>query len=331
MAPEALEEALQGLSILVVGDLMLDQYFWGEVSRISPEAPVPVFDLKGVSHSLGGAANVAANLAGLGVRAELCGLVGQDREGEIFRELAQKAGLGIQGIIKDGERPTTVKTRIIARAHHLLRIDTERRVPPSPEVREVLKACIEEILPTVQAVILSDYAKGVLAAPGFTSWVIEEARRQGLPVFVDPKGLEWQKYAGATCVTPNRKEFKEILPLLGFLEEDLERGAKRLVERLDLSFMVITLGPEGMFLYHPEEGSWRFPARAREVYDVSGAGDTAIAALTAFYAAGVPLKEAVSLANLCAGVVVGKMGTKPVLWEEVKKILKNGGQSWEKL
>ncbi|QJA07008.1 D-glycero-beta-D-manno-heptose-7-phosphate kinase [Thermosulfurimonas marina] len=304
---------------------MLDQYFWGEVSRISPEAPVPVFDLRDISHSLGGAANVAANLAGLGVRAELCGLVGEDREGEVFLELARRAGLGTRAVVRDGGRPTTVKTRVIAQAQHLLRIDTERRASPTPEIRETLKARLEELLPQVKAVILSDYAKGVLASSGFTSWLIEEARRQGLPVFVDPKGLEWQKYAGATCVTPNRKEFRAILPTMGILEEDLEGGARRLVEKLDLSFMVVTLGPEGMFLYHPEEGSWHFPARAREVYDVSGAGDTAIAALTAFYTAGLPLKEAVSLANLCAGIVVGKMGTRPVFWEELKKALQKGG------
>lgn len=304
---------------------MLDQYFWGEVSRISPEAPVPVFDLREISHSLGGAANVAANLAGLGVKAELCGLVGKDREGEVFLELARRAGIGTRAVLQDGGRPTTVKTRVIARAQHLLRIDTERRNAPSPEIRETLKARIEEILPATQAVILSDYAKGVLGTAGFTSWLIEEARRQGLPVFVDPKGLEWQKYAGATCVTPNRQEFRAILPVMGILEEDLEAGARHLVEKLDLSFMVVTLGPEGMFLYHPEEGAWHFPARAREVYDVSGAGDTAIAALTAFYAAGLPLKEAVSLANLCAGIVVGKMGTRPVFWEEMEKFLEEGG------
>ncbi len=320
-----LRERLSGLSVLVVGDLMLDQYFWGEVRRISPEAPVPVFELQEISHALGGAANVAANLRGLGVKTELCGLVGRDREGEVFRRLAEEAGLGLSALVEDPDRPTTVKTRVIARAQHLLRIDTEKTAPPSTGIKETLKARIEELLPGIQALILSDYAKGVLVSPAFCAWLVEEARRRRIPVFVDPKGLQWEKYTGATCITPNRREFNEILKVLGLPEEDLALGARSLSERYDLTFMVVTLGAEGMFLYHPEEGNWHFPARAKEVYDVSGAGDTAIAALTAFYTAGLPLKEVVAYANLCAGVVVGKMGTKPILWEEFEKALKEGG------
>ncbi len=319
-----LRERLAQLSILVVGDVMLDQYFWGDVHRISPEAPVPVFELREISHSLGGAANVAANLRGLGVQVELCGLIGEDREGEIFSELARRAGLGLSGLVKDASRPTTVKTRVMARSQHLLRIDTERTEIPSPEVKEELKSRLEELLKEVQAVILSDYAKGVFLSEGFCAWLIEEGRRRRKPVFVDPKGVSWRKYQGATCITPNRKEFGEVARVEGLSPEDLAGGCARLVERYSLAFMVVTLGPEGMFLFHPEEGTWHFPARAREVYDVSGAGDTAIAALTAFYAAGLSLKEAVSYANICAGIVVGKMGTKPVYWEEFAKVAKGG-------
>ncbi|MBX6423750.1 bifunctional heptose 7-phosphate kinase/heptose 1-phosphate adenyltransferase [Thermosulfurimonas sp. F29] len=324
MEPAQLKESLSSLTILVVGDVMLDQYFWGEVRRISPEAPVPVFELKEISHALGGAANVAANLCGLGVRVELCGLLGKDREGEVFRRLAGEIGLGISALVEDPERPTTVKTRVIAQAQHLLRIDTEKTVAPGPEVRDLLKERLETLFSKVQAVILSDYAKGMFSSPGFSSWVVEEARRRRLPVFVDPKGLRWEKYTGATCITPNRKEFNEILRVLGLPEGDLVRGTQELVRRYELSFMVVTLGSEGMFLHHPGEGNWHFPARAKEVYDVSGAGDTAIAALTAFYTVGLPLKEVVAYANLCAGIVVGKMGTKPVLWEEFEKALKGG-------
>jgi len=324
MSPQELRERLSGLSVLVVGDVMLDQYFWGEVRRISPEAPVPVFELREISHALGGAANVAANLRGLGVRTELCGLVGRDREGQTFRRLAEEAGIELSALVEDPERPTTVKTRVIAQAQHLLRIDTEKTVAPGPAVRDLLKERLEEIFPRVQAVILSDYAKGVLSSPGFSSWVVEEARRRRLPVFVDPKGLHWEKYTGATCITPNRKEFNEIMRKVGGPEKDLARGTEELIRRYELSFMVVTLGPEGMFLHHPREGRWHFPAQAREVYDVSGAGDTAIAALTAFYAAGLPLKEVVAYANLCAGIVVGKMGTRPIFWEEFEKAMKGG-------
>ena len=175
-----------------------------------------------------------------------------------------------------------------------------------------------------QAVILSDYAKGLFLSEGFCLWLVEEARRRAKPLFVDPKGLNWRKYQGATCITPNRKEFTEIALKEDLPPEDLGQACPRLVSRYGLDFMVVTLGPEGMFLYHPEEGSWHFPAQAKEVYDVSGAGDTAIAALAAFYTAGLPLKEAVAYANLCAGVVVGKMGTKPVLWEEFEAQLEKG-------
>ncbi|WP_297058415.1 D-glycero-beta-D-manno-heptose-7-phosphate kinase [Thermosulfurimonas sp.] len=324
MEPAALRDLLSQTRILVVGDVMLDQYFWGEVRRISPEAPVPVFELGEISHTLGGAANVAANLRGLGAQALLCGLVGADREAEILRELAGKAGIDLSAVIQDPSRPTTVKTRIIARSQHLLRIDNENTSAPSAEIRENLKARLEELLSEVQAVILSDYAKGVLSSPAFCSWVVEEARRRHLPVFVDPKGTRWEKYTGATCITPNRSEFHALAQVLGLGDKSLEEGAREIVQRFETSFTVITLGAEGMFLYHPAEGSWHFPARAREVYDVSGAGDTAVAALTAFYTVGLPLKEAVAYANLCAGIVVGKMGTRPVFWEEFEKALKGG-------
>jgi len=322
MEPSELKNRISELSVLVVGDVMLDQYFWGDVNRISPEAPVPVFQLREISHALGGAANVAANLKGLGCATELCGFIGEDREGEIFLELARRNGLGISGLTRDPSRPTTVKTRVIARSQHLLRIDTEKTEAPNAEIKETLKTRLEGLLDQVQAIILSDYAKGVFLFEGFCVWLIEEARRRKKPVFVDPKGLNWHKYYGATCITPNHKEFAEIARQEGLSPEDLSGSCERLVEKYGLSFMVVTLGAEGMYLYHPEEGAWHFPARAREVYDVSGAGDTAIAALTAFYTAGLPLKEAVSYANLCAGIVVGKMGTKPILWEEFERALR---------
>ena len=322
MEPSELRDEISRLSVLVVGDVMLDQYFWGDVNRISPEAPVPVFRLREISHTLGGAANVAANLRGLGGAVELCGLIGEDRESEILLEIARRNGLGTSGLVRDPSRPTTVKTRVIARSQHLLRIDHEEVKAPEPEIKERLKSALEDLLDRSQAVILSDYAKGVFLHEGFCAWLIEEARRRKKPVFVDPKGLNWQKYHGATCITPNRKEFEEITRREGLSAESLSAGCKKLVEEFGLKFVVVTLGAEGMYLYHPEEGGWHFPARAREVYDVSGAGDTAIAALTLFYLTGLPLKEAVSYANLCAGIVVGKMGTKPVLWEEFEKALR---------
>ncbi len=324
-----LKKRVEGVSVLVVGDVMLDQYFWGSVSRISPEAPVPVFELKDVSYSLGGAANVAANVKGLGAEAILCGLLGDDKEADVFLKLAESSGIDTSFLVKDGSRPTTVKTRIIAKSQHLLRIDIEEKKPPEGDTKERLKANIERALERCNCVIISDYAKGVFLAEGLCLWLIEEARRRGKFVFVDPKGLEWKKYQGATCITPNKKEFDEVILVERLENKEMGEACEKLVRRFGLSFMVVTLGPEGMFLYHPEEGTWHFPARAREVYDVSGAGDTAIASLATFFSAGVPVKDSVFFANACAGVVVGKMGTKPIYWEEFASSLKefDGGKS----
>lgn len=319
--PSSLKETLSSQKILVVGDIILDRYFWGTVERISPEAPVPVFDLKEITYSLGGSANVAANLRGLLVETFLMGVVGSDEKGEILIKLAKDKKIDTKGILKDPERPTTIKTRIIAQAQHLLRIDREERRPLSSNLRKTFQEIYESLLPEVKGVILSDYAKGMFLHDGFCSWLIQEARRQNRFVMVDPKSSDWKKYEGATTITPNLKEFKEVLRRENLKEEDFDKASEYLIEKYQLDFLVVTLGKEGIYLYKPGDGGLRFPSQAREVYDVSGAGDTVIASLSAFYCCGLPLEEAVSLANICAGIVVGKVGTQPVSFEELETFL----------
>jgi D-beta-D-heptose 7-phosphate kinase/D-beta-D-heptose 1-phosphate adenosyltransferase len=317
---EELEKKLQNVKLLVVGDCILDRYFFGEVNRISPEAPVPVFNLKKITYSLGGASNVSANLRGLGTEVELMGVVGKDDKGKILKKLAENLGIGTKGILETEDRPTIVKTRIIAQSQHLLRIDWEENKPLPEKVKQEFQKIYSEILKEVQGVILSDYAKGVFLSEAFCAWMIGEAKKEGKFVFVDPKSPDWKKYEGATCITPNLKEFKETLFKEGIIfDKNMEKYAKYLVEKYRLGFLVVTLGKDGIFFYHPEEGSGILPAQAKEVYDVSGAGDTVISAMSSFYAIGLPLKEILELANVSAGIVVGKVGTKPVYFKEIKE------------
>ena len=317
-----IEEKLRNTKLLVIGDCILDRYFVGEVSRISPEAPVPIFDLKETYFSLGGAANVAANLRGLNVQVELMGVVGKDEHGKILKNLAKKQEIGIKGILESASRPTTIKTRIIAQSQQLLRIDKEERKPINRNLKKKFQEIYEEILDKVDGVILSDYAKGMFLSESFCAWIIGEARRKGKFLMVDPKSVEWKKYEGATSITPNLKEFRQTAFKENLSQENLKESAEVLVKKYNLDFLVVTLGKDGIFLYHPEEGAFHLPAQAKEVYDVSGAGDTVVASLSAFYAVGLSLKETLELANIAAGIVVGKVGTKPVYWEEIKSFLK---------
>ncbi len=327
---EKIEKKLKEIKLLVVGDCILDRYFVGEVNRISPEAPVPVFDLKETYFSLGGAANVASNLRGLKVKVELMGVVGKDEHGKVLKELAKKEGIGVKGILEDNSRPTTIKTRVIAQSQQLLRIDREERKAINKTLKEKFQEIYEELLSEVDGVILSDYAKGMFLSESFCAWIIGEARRKGKFLMVDPKSANWKKYEGATSITPNLKEFKETALKENLPLDDLKESASILVERYNLDFIVVTLGKDGIFYYHPEEGAFHSPSQAKEVYDVSGAGDTVIASLGAFHAVGLPLKQTVELANIAAGIVVGKVGTKPIYWEEIKAFIKEnsaeGGQ-----
>ncbi len=300
---------LQKRRILVVGDVMLDRYWFGEVERISPEAPVPVVKVASTENRLGGAANVARNIASLGERAGLLSVVGDDEAGRQFHELLRESRI-TPHLHLDKSLPTTIKLRVVARQQQMVRIDFES----SPKA-EVLAAHLDEfvgLVPAYDSVILSDYGKG-----GLTHIVrmIEIARAAGKPILVDPKGDDYARYAGATIITPNRAELREVVGRWKD-EADLERRAQKLRADLSLQALLLTRSEEGMTLF-TDEGAWTVPAQAREVYDVSGAGDTVIAVLGAMLAAGKPLKEAVALANKAGGIVVGKLGTATVSYDEL--------------
>jgi rfaE bifunctional protein kinase chain/domain len=289
--------------VLVVGDVMLDRYWIGDVSRISPEAPVPVVRVSGEERRLGGAANVAWNCAALGARTRLLSVVGADEEGTVLESLLSKEGIEPR-LHRDRSIQTTQKLRVIARQQRqqLLRVDFE--VSPSREVLASKLAEFKASLKGCDVVILSDYGKGGLT---HVAKMIAMARRAGKRVLVDPKGDDYSRYAGATIVTPNQKELREVVGTWKD-ERDLERRAQALRKRLRLQALLLTRGESGMTLF--QDGTrMNFKTRAREVYDVSGAGDTVIAALGVMLAAGALLTEAVRTANRAAGIVVGKFGT----------------------
>jgi D-beta-D-heptose 7-phosphate kinase/D-beta-D-heptose 1-phosphate adenosyltransferase len=310
--------ALPGRRVLIVGDLMLDEYIWGDVRRISPEAPVPVVHRRGQTYRPGGAGNVAANVAALGGVPVLVGIVGQDIMAETLRTALADVGVnGAEDLIAVADRPTTVKSRIMGHHQQMLRLDTEVTEPVSPAVAgQVLARCRHHIA-EADVCLLSDYAKGLLT-PALCQELIGLAQRRGIPVVVDPKGRDYRKYAGATVITPNTAE--ALLAAGLHLEDGFELADVVQVLRLQIgpSHLLITRGAEGMTLYPAEEADGiHIPAAARAVYDVTGAGDTVAATVALALAAGASLPAAARLAATAAGIVVGKLGTATVSWQEL--------------
>jgi rfaE bifunctional protein kinase chain/domain len=291
-------------SVLVAGDVMLDRYWFGAVERISPEAPVPVVKVARSEERPGGAANVARNIAALGAKATLLSVTGDDEAGRMLEKLVAAEGVAT-AFHRDPAIDTTVKLRVIGRQQQLLRIDFEKA--PSHEVLSGTLQQFGKLAAAHQVVVLSDYGKGGLA---HIASMIDGARTAGQPVLVDPKGDDWDRYRGATIVTPNRAEFREAVGRCRD-EDDMTARARALRRRLDLTALLVTRSEEGMSLY-TDAGAMTIPAVAREVYDVSGAGDTVIATLGALLAAGAGLPDAVAIANEAAGIVVGKLGTATV-------------------
>jgi D-beta-D-heptose 7-phosphate kinase/D-beta-D-heptose 1-phosphate adenosyltransferase len=301
---------------LVIGDLMLDRYLWGTVERISPEAPVPVVLLQKETECAGGAANVAANLAGLGVETRLIGQIGADENGTRLKQAVHKLGIATQGLLHSESHPTITKTRIIGSHQQMMRLDRENRSPyPDKDMQALLRAMRQHLADRPAVVVLSDYAKGVLT-PDFCQAVIAEARHLGIPVLVDPKGRDYGKYHGATALTPNKRETAEACHADVHDTGALLDAAGGLRSRLALSFIAVTRSEEGISLIEAD-GITHLPAVAKQVFDVSGAGDTVIATLAAGMAAGLSHAEALHLANLAAGIVVGKLGTVPIRQEEL--------------
>ncbi len=295
--------------VLVVGDAMLDRYWFGAVERISPEAPVPVVRVSREEERLGGAANVALNVKVLGTPTTLLTVVGQDAAGTRLRELLEHQGVDAR-LGTDPEFQTVVKLRVIGRSQQLLRIDFENQ--PQHELLQQMLADYEQLLPEHDLVLLSDYGKGGLA---HVSHMIELARAAAKPVLVDPKGSDFSRYAGATAITPNRSELAAVIGAWQG-EADLERRATVLREQLGLAGLMLTRSEEGISLFD-DGGHLRLPTAAREVYDVTGAGDTVIAALAALLACGMPLREAAAWANRAAGIVVSRFGTAAVTHAEL--------------
>jgi rfaE bifunctional protein kinase chain/domain len=295
----------QKANVLVIGDVMLDRYWFGDASRLSPEAPVPVVLFKTERASAGGAANVARNCAALGAKTRLFSVVGDDAEGATLRKILEKDGVGVN-FQRDKSIRTTQKLRVIGgRQHQLLRIDFE--TSPSREVLASKLADFELALPSCNAVILSDYGKGGLR---HIARMIGRARAAGKKVLVDPKGEDYSRYKGAHVMTPNRAELRQIVGIWKS-EADLERRAQQLRRRLGLEALLLTRGEEGMSLYR-QGRVFHVKAEKHEVYDVSGAGDTVIAALATMLASGVAMEQAVRIANRAAGIKVMKFGTAAV-------------------
>lgn len=305
-------EPLNKAKILVVGDVMLDRYWFGEVNRISPEAPVPVVRVRKSEERLGGAANVARNITALGAGASLLSVIGDDEAGNALEYLLQQDN--IQAIMhRDKEISTTIKLRVIGRQQQLLRIDFE--TPPTHEVLASKLVDFKNMLQKVDLVILSDYGKGGLT---HIAEMIQCANLANIPVLVDPKGDDYERYRDATILTPNRSEFREVAGSWK-TEAELTEKAQRLREHLNLKALLITRSDEGMTLYQAGQ-SLHIPAQAREVYDVSGAGDTVIATLGTLMAAGADVSTAIHIANFAAGIVVGKLGTAVVHQEELLSV-----------
>lgn len=308
---KSLSDAFIGKRIAVVGDLMLDRYFWGSVARISPEAPVPVVEVESESTRLGGAANVANNIASLGGIPVMIGVIGKDDGGKTLKNIIEEQRFPTTGIVVDDSRPTTIKTRVIAHSQHVVRIDREAKNDISEEVQLKLLKSLEFQLDEIQGIILEDYNKGVLAK-GLIVRIIELAKKKKKIVAVDPKFDNFFDYKGVTVFKPNRKETEEALGTRLSSEESIRKAGKELLNRLDTENVLLTLGERGMMLFERSGGISSIPTAARRVADVSGAGDTVISTLTMALASGANIWESATLANLAGGIVCGEVGIMPI-------------------
>lgn len=297
--------------ILVVGDLMLDRYFWGDVRRISPEAPVPVFHVRNRSEAKGGAGNVVSNLVGLGASVTVIGARGADESGRRLSELMRHPRIRDLCLECPG-RSTVTKTRMVASGQQLLRLDEEQIQPVGPEIIEEALRRIGEQAQEAHGMVLSDYDKGMLHAHGLCRAIVQIAQRRGTPILVDPKGRDWERYRGVTCITPNLREIEAFDGSPIETTEQLKSAMRRTIRALDLAWLLVTRGSAGMCLMSRDGPALMISTEAREIYDVSGAGDTVVATLALAVASGIDFPDAARLANLAAGIVVGKVGTQPI-------------------
>ena len=310
--------SFEKVAVLVIGDIMLDQFVWGEVKRISPEAPVPVVEVERESFLLGGAANVAHNLERLSSRPFLAGIIGEDNFGERLLDLCKERNIDTSGIIRQSGRPTILKTRIIARGQQVVRVDREERKRLDGKVIPLMFDGISRALDKVSGIIVSDYNKGIICEE-IMNFLIKGSRERNIPLLIDPKPSNSGLYKGATVITPNQKEASEMAGIEIQGDSDIERCAEKISNGLDIDTILVTRGSEGMDLWQKGKGLFSIPTMAREVFDVTGAGDTVISTFTLSLIAGLSPCESAYLSNLAAGIVVGKVGTATVTRRELIK------------
>jgi D-beta-D-heptose 7-phosphate kinase/D-beta-D-heptose 1-phosphate adenosyltransferase len=314
---DSLIEKFSKVKVLVVGDVMLDRYWWGSVSRISPEAPVPVVALEKTSYAAGGAANVAANIAGLGAVPYLAGITGNDAEADLLEGKLSETGISHKILIRCENRSTTVKTRIVAHSQQVARIDQETVFPIEDERADSVFDEIAPLFEEIDAVVISDYAKGFLT-PDLLARLISLAGEKQKLFLVDPKGGDYTKYSGASVLTPNSREAYNACGFEKFSDATLETVGKMLIEKLRLDGLLITQGEHGMTVFDESGKTINLTASARNVYDVTGAGDTVIASLSVAMSAGLSLAEAAEFANVSAGLVVEQVGTTAITKEMLR-------------
>ncbi|MDR1087041.1 MAG: D-glycero-beta-D-manno-heptose-7-phosphate kinase [Endomicrobium sp.] len=310
-------------TILVVGDSMIDKFIWGKVKRISPEAPVPVVEVNKETEVLGAAANVANNIAALGAKAFIVSAIGEDTTGKTLMEMLSEKNISSEYLVYSLYRPTIIKTRIIAASQQVVRVDKEIKGTFEKSTELKIIKNIEEVIPKVNAVIISDYGKGVVG-PSVLKKTISLARKYKIPVAVDPKIDHFKKYKKITTMTPNEKEAIEGMGAKNIkTDEDIEVLGKKILKTLGSQSVVITRGEKGMTLIGPNNKITRIPTRAKEVYDVTGAGDTVISTMTLALAAKADLLNAAEIANFAAGIVVGKIGTATTNPKELEEVIKD--------
>lgn len=319
-------EGISAAKVLVIGDVMLDRYWWGNASRLSPEAPVPVVALKKVSNLPGGAGNVAANIAALGAEVILIGLIGSDEAGISLRNSLQMHRIADGSLLTFDPRPTTTKTRVLVHNQQIARIDEETDLPLTVQEEEIILERVRSSLPEADAVVLSDYAKGCLTR-SVVAAVIDEAKRHDKIVIVDPKSRDLTKYSWATLLTPNLTEALSAAGIENGGEEMADEAAEKILADTAVENLLITLGEHGMKLFRTGEKPVHFPSTARQVFDVTGAGDTVVALLAASLAAKADIASAIELANIAAGIVVERVGTAVVGIDELLAAIREQGES----
>jgi rfaE bifunctional protein kinase chain/domain len=315
-----LKKGFSGQKIAVIGDMMLDCYYWGDVKRVSPEAPVPVVEVENEFYRFGGAANVALNIKKLGGTPIPLGVIGYDNEGSIFSSLIAEENITATGLVIDKNRPTTSKARVIAHNQHVVRIDKEKKNPVDPEISKKLMDYFIGIVDELDGIILQDYNKGVLTS-SFIKKIIRLARAKNKLITVDPKFNNFFEYKNVTVFKPNRKEASDVLGYRIKSDEDISLAGQKLLNKLHAKYVLLTLGEEGIAVFEKEKEERRMPTKARKVADVSGAGDTVISTLTMALAAGADILEASYLANYAAGIVCGEVGIVPIKLDELFSIV----------